>query len=52
MALPRSQTNPELVGGTVCLSEPGRKHEEAVKALQPYDMSMNVGGGARGCRPR
>ncbi len=36
MALPRSQTNPDLVAARFLL-KPGRKYEEAVKAFEPYD---------------
>jgi uncharacterized protein YecE (DUF72 family) len=36
MALPGSQTNPQLVAARFLL-KPGRKYEEAVKTFQPYD---------------
>jgi uncharacterized protein YecE (DUF72 family) len=36
MALPGSQTNPDLVAARFLL-KPGRKYEEAVKGFEPYD---------------
>jgi hypothetical protein len=36
MALPGSRTNPDLVAARFLL-KPGRKYEEAVKAVEPYD---------------
>lgn len=36
MALPRSRPRPDLVAARFLL-KPGRKYEQAVKALEPYD---------------
>ena len=36
MALPGSRTNPDLIAARFLL-KPGRKYEQAVKALEPYD---------------
>lgn len=41
MALPGSQTNPELVAARFLL-KPGRKYDDAVKTFQPYDQTKEV----------
>jgi uncharacterized protein YecE (DUF72 family) len=46
MALPGSETNPELVAARFLL-KPGRKYEEAVKSFQPYDKTKEVNDDAR-----
>jgi uncharacterized protein YecE (DUF72 family) len=46
MELPGSRTNGELVAARFLL-KPGRKYEEAVKAFQPYDKTVEVNEEAR-----
>jgi hypothetical protein len=46
MALPGSQTNPQLVAARFLL-KPGRKYEDAVKSFQPYDKTKEVNAPAR-----
>ncbi|MBE0540130.1 MAG: DUF72 domain-containing protein [Verrucomicrobia bacterium] len=46
MALPGSQTNPELVAARFLL-RPGRKYDDAVKTFQPYDQTKEVNEEAR-----
>jgi uncharacterized protein YecE (DUF72 family) len=46
MALPGSQTNPELVAARFLL-KPGRAYEAAVKSFQPYDQTKEVNDEAR-----
>jgi hypothetical protein len=46
MALPGSQTNPELVAARFLL-KPGRKYDDAVKTFQPYDQTKEVNAEAR-----
>ncbi len=46
MALPGSQTHPELVAARFLL-KPGRKYDEAVKTFQPYDQTKEVNEEAR-----
>jgi uncharacterized protein YecE (DUF72 family) len=46
MALPGSRTNPNLIAARFLL-KPGRKYEDAVKAFQPYDKTMESDGEAR-----
>ena len=46
MALPGSQTNPELVAARFLL-KPGRKYDDAVKTFQPYDQTKEVNEEAR-----
>lgn len=46
MALPGSQTNPDLVAARFLL-KPGRKYEEAVKAFEPYDRAKETNPEAR-----
>jgi len=46
MALPGSQTNPELVAARFLL-KPGRKYEEAVKTFEPYDRTKEENPEAR-----
>lgn len=47
MALPGSQTNPDLVAARFLL-KPGRGYEEAVKTFEPYDLVKEENPGARG----
>ncbi len=46
MALPGSQTHPELVAARFLL-KPGRKYDDAVKTFQPYDQTKEVNEEAR-----
>jgi len=46
MALPGSQTHPELVAARFLL-KPGRKYDDAVKTFQPYDQTKEVNAEAR-----
>jgi uncharacterized protein YecE (DUF72 family) len=46
LALPGSQTNPELVAARFLL-KPGRKYDDAVKTFQPYAQTKEVNAEAR-----
>jgi uncharacterized protein YecE (DUF72 family) len=46
MAMPGSRTNPELIAARFLL-KPGRKHEDAVKAFQPYAKTNELNEDAR-----
>jgi len=46
LALAGSRTNPDLIAARFLL-KPGRKHEDAVKAFQPYDKINEVNADAR-----
>jgi uncharacterized protein YecE (DUF72 family) len=46
MALPGSQTHPELVAARFLL-KPGRKYDDAVKTFQPYDQTKELNAEAR-----
>ena len=46
MALPGSRANPALAAARFLL-KPGHKYEEAVKAFQPYDRTVEVNAEAR-----